>query len=174
MRSAAAQVIAFELRGKSPAEIRYGDTMQKSAVVLAELARTASFEQLIAAEKTLQKNDLAVYAKIPSTAKSVQQAIDDFTNGEAVYSQLLQNPAAYSGHKYRDSERVAPDKLIPLDAMRRALRGQARRLENYRKNVMANPQEQAFMSARIAMLRRAEDLYDSIQRKLLLPRQSDD
>jgi hypothetical protein len=34
---------------------------------------------------------------------------------------------------------------------------------------MGNLQEQEFMSARIAMLRRAEKLYDGIQREHLLP-----
>lgn len=169
IRTAAAQVHAFEQREKSPAEIRYGRAMREAAAAIAGLARAVSFDQLVAAEKTLQQNDLVVYARIPSTVKSVRQGIDDLKNGEEVYAQLLRDPRAYGGHKYRDSERAGPDKAVPLDAMRRALRGQMRRVENYRRNVMANPHEQAFMAARIAMLRRAEKLYDGIQREKLLP-----
>ena len=56
--------------------------------------------------------------------------------------------------------------------MRQALRGQRRRVENYRANVMGNPCEQEFMAARIAMLRRAEHLYDAIQRERLSPPES--
>lgn len=159
------QVDAYWNREKSPAEIRYGDVMRDSAIILADLTRTASFDQLIAAEKVLQKNDLVVYAKVPSTTKSVQQGIDDLQNGEEVYKQLLQNPKAYFEHKYRDNERASPDRLVPLDAMRRALRGQIKRVENYRKNVMGNPNEREFLSARIAMIHHAESLYDAIQRE---------
>lgn len=169
MRATAAQVDAYGRREKSLAEKYYGDVMRESAAVLVKFTCTASFDQLILAEKTLQQNDLAVYAKMPAAMKSVQQGIDDLKNGEEVYTQLLDDPQAYKAHKYRDSERAGPDKLVPLDAMRRALRGQVKRVENYRKNVMANLQEQEFMSARIAMLRRAEKLYDAIQRERFLP-----
>ncbi len=163
----AAQASIYDKRAKSRIEKQYGDAMQRSAIALMEFTRNATFDQLILLEKTFQRNDLAVYAQLPSTMKSVQQGIDDLENGEGVYKQLLNNPQAYSEHKYRDSERAGPGKLVPLDAMRRALRGQVKRIENYRKNVMSNPQEQKFMSTRIVMLRRAEKLYDALQREQL-------
>lgn len=168
MRAVAAQVDAYGKRKVSRAELHYSDVMKESAVILAKVARTASFDQLIRFEKVFQQNDLDVYANVPSTLKAVQQGIADLEAGEDVYRQLLEAPEAYRGHKYRESEKAPPDKLVPLDAMRRALRGQAKRVENYRKNVMGNPQEQDFLSARIAMLRRAEKLYDAIQREYLL------
>ncbi len=162
-----AQVDAFEKRAKSWAETMYGETMQKSAAAVVNYTRIASFDQLLAAEKAFQKNDLTVYAQSPATLKSVQQGISDFSAGEAVYQQLLNDTPAYQAHKYRENEKAAPDKLVPLDAMRRALRGQVKRLENYRKNVMGNPHEHDFMSARVAMIRRAEELYDLMQRDRL-------
>lgn len=163
----AAQVNAYEKRERSRVEKQYGAVMQRAAAALADFTRTASFDQLILAEKTFQDNDLSVYAKLPATMKTVQQGIADLADGEEVYQQLLEEPRAYKAHKYRENERAAPDRLVPLDAMRRALRGQVKRVENYRRNVMGNPQEHEFMSARIAMLRRAEKLYDAIQRQHL-------
>jgi hypothetical protein len=165
----AAQANIYEKRAKSRLEKQYGDTMKRSAAVLADFARTASFDQLIIAEKAFQQNDLAVYAQLPSTLHAVQLGISDLDAGEEVYKQLRDDTEAYKAHKYRDSEKAPPDKLIPLDAMRRALRGQAKRVENYRKNVMGNPQEHEFLSARISMIRRAEKLYDAIQRERLFP-----
>ena len=99
----------------------------------------------------------------------MQEGIEDIEAGEAAYKQLVEDTESYKAHGYRKKERLSPEKIIPLDAMRRALRGQVKRVENYRSNVMGNSQEQDFMSARIAMLRRAEKLYDAIQRQYLLP-----
>lgn len=168
LHAIATQVDAFEKRERSPAERRYGNAMRELALSLTEILRTASFDELIHIEKIFQRNDLVAFAKVPATKKSVQQGIDDLDNGEEVYKQLLENTQGYQAHKYRENERAAPDKLVPLDAMRRALRGQAKRVENYRKNVMGNSSEQEFLSARIAMIRQAEKLYDTLQRKLLL------
>jgi hypothetical protein len=165
----AAQARAFEKREQSRSEIQYGNVMEKSAAVLRELSRTATFDQLLSIEKDLQSNDLQIYAKVPSTLKAVREGISEIKSGENVYRQLLTNTKAYLEHDYRDKEKAAPDRLVPLDAMRRALRGQASRVENYRKNVMGNPKEHVFMSARVAMIRRAEKLYDAIQRDQLLP-----
>ncbi len=170
---AATQVNMYEKRSQSRIEQQYGATMQKSAAALVEFIPNAAFEQLIALERTFQKNDLTVYAQLPATVKSVEQGIRDFDDGEAVHRQLLDNPQAYRAHKYRESERAAPDKLVPLDAMRRALRGQANRVENYRRNVMGNPQEQVFLAARIELLHRAEELYDCMQRECLAVQDSD-
>jgi hypothetical protein len=165
----AAQIDTYEKREKSRVEKHYSDAMQRSAIALAQYARTAPFDQLIRVEKTFQENDLVVYAKRPATMKAVQEGIEDLEEGETAYKQLLENTEAYRAHGYRKKERASPEKVIPLDAMRRALRGQVKRVENYRSNVMGNSQEQEFMSARIAMLRRAEKLYDAIQREHLLP-----
>lgn len=164
----AVQAFAYEKRARSRMEKQYGDTMERSATALVEFTRIATFDQLVAVERTFQQNDLAVYAQLPSTMKSVQQGIADLGDGIEVYRQLLVDPQAYKAHKYRENERARPDRLIPLDAMRRALRGQAKRVENYRKNVMGNPHEHEFLSARIAMLRHAEKLYDVIQRGCML------
>ncbi|MDR2391009.1 MAG: hypothetical protein LBE84_04945 [Planctomycetota bacterium] len=164
----AAQATAYEKRARSRVEKQYGDTMKRSAATLTDFVCTASFGDLLIAEKAFQRNDLIVYAQLPSTLKSVEQGIADFNAGEKVYRQLLETPEAYKEHAYRDSEKAAPDKLVPLDAMRRALRGQAKRVENYRKNVMGNPQEHEFLSERVAMLRRGEKLYDAIQRERFL------
>lgn len=165
----AAHADAFEKRERPRAEINYGKAMGLSASALAEFTQTASFDQLLFVEKTLQNNDLDIYARVSSTLKSVQEGMSDLQDGEEVYAQLLTNPDAYKAHKYREKERAAPDKIIPLDAMRRALRGQASRVENYRRNVMGNPKEHDFLSARIGLIRRAEKLYDVIQRDRLLP-----
>ncbi len=162
----AAQADAFEKREQSLTEKRYGAIMERSAVVLAEFTQIATFDQLLTIEKLLQQNDLNVYARVPSTLESVQEGIIDLREGEEVYAQLLHDSDAYKAHKYREKERASPDKLVPLDAMRRALRGQASRVENYRKNVMNNPKEHSFLSARISLIRRAEKLYDAIQRDL--------
>lgn len=158
------QVRAYTKRENSRAEKEYSFAMKNSAAALAELTRYASFEELIQAEATLQENDLSIYAQRPATMESVREGIDDFAAGMAVYRQLLENPAAYVAHKYRRKECLPPDYVIPLDAMRRALRGQVKRVENYRANVMGNAQEQEFLSARILMLRRAEELYDNLQK----------
>lgn len=163
-----AQVKAYEKRERSRVEQEYGIAMSRSATALLEFTRYASFDELIEAENTLQKNDLIVYAQRPATTKAVQEGMDDFDAGMEVCQQLLHDTAAYKAHSYRKKERLPPEKIIPLDAMRRALRGQVKRVENYRANVMGNAQEQEFMSARIALLRRAEELYDEIQRERLL------
>ena len=165
----AAQASVFEKRGQSRMEKLYGDVMSRSAAALARFTRVASFDSLIRAEKAFQRNDLAVYAKRPATLKSVQEGIDDLEAGEEVCRQLLEDTVAYRAHRYRKKNSVSPEGVIPLDAMRQALRGQRRRLENYRANVMGNPEEQEFMAARIAMLRRAEKLYDAMQRERLSP-----
>lgn len=167
MRHVIAQKIAFEEREQSRAEINYGKVMDKSANALREFANVATFDQLLLVESAFQKNDLTTYAKVPATLKAVNEGIDDFKEGEAVYKQLLNNTEAYKEHRYREKERAPPDKTVPLDAMRKALRGQAARVENYRKNVMGNPHEYAFVSARVAAIRRAEKLYDAIQREYL-------
>lgn len=163
------QKMAFEKRERSREEIDYGKSMKKSANALKEFTRNATFDQLLIVETIFQENDLTAYAKVPATLKAVNEGMNDFKNGKAVYKQLLNNPEAYREHKYREKERAPPDRVVPLDAMRKALRGQAARVENYRKNVMGNPNEYAFMSARIAMIRHAEKLYDAIQRERLLP-----
>lgn len=168
----AAQGDAYERRSRSRMEKRYGDIMRTAAAVLAEFTGDASFEELIRAEKAFQENDLAIYAQRPATVKAVREGIDDLENGEVAYRQLIENTDAYQKHGYRKKERIPPEKVIPLDAMRRALRGQVKRIENYRKNVMGNPHEQIFMAARIAMLRRAEKLYDAMQRERLFPPES--
>lgn len=173
MQATVAQVDAFKMRAESPAEIHYGDMMQRVATILALHFRSASFDQLIALEKTFQANDLLVYATLSSTLKSVQQGIRDIKAGEAVYRQLVNDPASYKAHKYRENEHAGPDRLVPLDAMRLALRGQVKRVENYRTNVMANIKEQEFLSARSAMLRHAEKLYDAIQREHFPPPEND-
>ena len=173
LQAVAAQANAYEKRAKSRVEKQYGDVMHVSAIILSKFAVSASFEQLIQTEKAFQQNDLLVYAQRPATLKAVQEGIDDLEDGMEVYKQLLENTEGYKAHRYRKKERISPEKLIPLDAMRRALRGQVKRVENYRSNVMGNLQEQEFMSARIAMLRRAEKLYDAIQRERLLPAESD-
>lgn len=169
LRSVATQAKAFERREQSPAEIAYGIVMGKAARELAEFSRTASFDEILTAEKAMQANDLDIYARAPATLKAVHEGIADFKDGEVVYKQLQTNPEAYKEHRYREKERAAPDRVVPLDAMRKALRGQAARVENYKKNVMGNLQEQSFLTTRVAMLRRAEKLYDGIQRDLLLP-----
>lgn len=163
----AVQVDIFDKRAKSRIEKQYSESMQRTAAALRDFIPVATFDQLLSFERTFQRNDLTVYAQAPSTVKSVEQGIRDFADGEAVCRQLRENPQAYLAHKYRESERAAPDKLLPLDAMRRALRGQANRVENYRRNVMGNPNEQEFLSARIALLQRAEELYDGMQRAIL-------
>ena len=66
-----AQVNAYEKREQSRAEKLYGSVMLKSAAALVRFTRTASFSNLIRAEKAFQQNDLAVYAKRPATLKSV-------------------------------------------------------------------------------------------------------
>lgn len=169
LRRVATQAKAFERREQSRAEIAYGTAMGKADRELTEFTRTASFDQMLVAEKAMQTNDLAVYARAEATLRAVREGIADLKDGEVVYRQLQTNPEAYKEHRYREKERAAPDRVVPLDAMRKALRGQAARVENYRKNVMGNLQEQAFLTARVAMLRRAERLYDGIQRDLLLP-----
>jgi hypothetical protein len=168
---AASQVNIYEKRARSQIEKQYGETMRKSAIALVDFIPRATFDELLSIEKTFQQNDLTVYAQHPATIKTVEQGIRDFNDAEAVYKQLLANPQAYYEHKYRESERASPDKLVPLDAMRRALRGQVKRVENYSRNVMGNPQEQTFLSARTALLHRAEDLYDEMQR-VRLPQSS--
>lgn len=162
-------ISAFEARERSRAERNYSEAMEKSAAALAAFTRTASFDEILTVEKSFQQNDLTIYAKRPGTVKSVEESIDDFEAGEAVCRQLLGDTAAYAAHRYRKKEMLAPEYEIPLDAMRRALRGQIKRVENYRVNVMGNDHEQAFLSARIAMLHRAEDMYDRLQKERLLP-----
>jgi hypothetical protein len=169
MEKAAVQVSAFEQRENSRVEKRYGIAMQDSAVILAELTQDASFEELIEAEQTLQKNDLTVYAQRSETLESVREGISDINAGLAAYRLLVRNTAEYKAHPYRKKERLPPEHILPLDAMRRALRGQIKRVENYRSNVMGNIKEQEFLSARIAILHRAEALYDAMQRERLLP-----
>lgn len=168
LRHVMAQKTAYEKREQSQAEINYGKVMQKSASALKDFLKIATFDQLLLVESAFQENDLATYAKVPATLKAVAEGISDFKDGQVVYKQLLNDPEAYRGHRYREKERASPDYRIPLDAMRRALRGQAARVENYRKNVMGNPNEHAFLSARVGMIRHAEKLYDGIQRDLLL------
>ncbi len=163
----ATQKDTYEKREQSRAEKLYSSVMLQSAAALAKFTRTASFDSLLGAEKAFQRNDLLVYAKRPGTMKSVREGIDDFEAGEEVYRQLLEDTKAYKAHRYR--RKNSTDSEIPVDTMRQALRGQVKRVENYRSNVMGNPSEQEFLSKRIALLRRAEQLYDAIQRKRLSP-----
>lgn len=169
MNAVAAQVDAFEKRQQSRAEKHYAAMTAKSAAALGKFARNASFDQLLSVEQLFQKNDLVIYAKVPSIMQAVQKGMRDFKAGGEVYEQLLTHPEAYRAHSYREDDHASPDKLVPLDAMRKALRGQIARVGNYRKTVLGSSQEYAFMTARIAMIRRAEKLYDSIQRDRLLP-----
>jgi hypothetical protein len=164
-----AQKVAFERRARSIVEKQYSGAMQRAADTLMKLLLVATFDELLQAEKAFQENDLAVYAQRPGTLESVRESIDDFEAGEKTYRQLVDDTAAYRGHGYRKKEKVPPDYVLPLDAMRRALRGQVKRVENFRANVMGNLQEQAFLSARIALLGRAEELYDAMQRERLSP-----
>lgn len=166
------QVGAFEKRANSLIEKEYGRAMQRAANALAQITQSESFEALIRAEQTLQKNDLTVYAHRPALVASVQDGIDDINDGLAVYTQLVTDAPAYAAHRYRKKERLPPEYTIPLDAMRRAIRGQIKRVENYRANVMGNTSEQAFLSARIELLHQAEAQYDSLQRKRLLKQQT--
>lgn len=169
MRFASAQGKAFEQRARSRVEIQYGDSMQAAAEATVKFTATASLDELLQAEKTFQTNDLLIYAQRPATVKSVQEGMQDLEDGEAVYRQLLEKTDAYKEHVYRRKERIPPEHIIPLDAMRRAIRGQVKRVANYRANVMGNIREQDFLSARIEMLHRAEQLYDAMQRERLLP-----
>lgn len=165
----AAQAKAFQRMKRSPAVVDYGSVMERAARSVEKFCKTASFDQLLAAEKIFQKNDLTIFSTSPSTRESVLEGIDNFRAGEKVYRQLMRSPMAYKEHEYLKSKMVGPDRLVPKDTMRQAIRSQISRVENYRKNVMGNEQEVAFTTARIAMLRRAEKLYDKIQRERLLP-----
>lgn len=171
LKRASAQAKAFEKRERSRAGQIYNLVMDKSTAILKEYSRSGSFDQLLRAEKIFQDYDLKAYAKVVSTIQAVQKGMRDFDAGEEVYRQLLNDPEAYKAHRYREDDHAAPDKVVPLDAMRKALRGQVSRVGNYRKNVMSNSQEYDFLTARIAMIRRAEKLYDGIQRDRLLPSQ---
>ena len=124
-------------------------------------------------ETPYQENVIVVYAKRSADERAVKEGVEDNEAGKAAYKQLVEDAKSYKARGYRKKERLSPEKIIPLDAMRRALRGQVKRVENYRSNVMGNSQEQDFMSARIAMLRRAEKLYDAIQRERLLPTETE-
>ena len=166
---AATQVNAFNKRERSRAAIDYAAAMEKSAASLEKFTKTASFDQLLKAERIFQQNDQDIYAQVPSTLESVQKGMRDFDAGGEVHRQLLDNPEAYKAHRYREDDRAPPDRLVPLDAMRKALRGQMARIGNYRKTVLGSSQEYDFLSARIALLRRAEQLYDTLQREQLLP-----
>lgn len=168
LRIAAAQAKAFNKRERSRAAIDYGVVMERSAASLRDFTKTAPFDQLLMAEKIFQQNDQNTYAKVPSTLQAVKKGMRDFMAGDDVYQQLLNHPAAYKAHSYREDDRAPPDKLVPLDAMRKALRGQISRVGNYRKTVLGSSQEYEFMTARISMIRRAEKLYDGIQRDRLL------
>lgn len=165
---AATQVNAFNKRERSRAAMDYATAMKKSAAILDAFTEIASFEQLLKAERIFQQNDQNIYAQVPSTLEAVQKGMRDFDAGEGVYRQLLASPEAYRAHRYREDDHALPDKLVPLDAMRKALRGQMARIGNYRKTVLGSSQEYDFMSARIGMLRRAEKLYDGIQRERFL------
>ncbi len=167
LQIAASQANAFGKRERSRASRDYAAAMEKAAVVLRAFTRAASFDQLLEAEQVFQRNDRNVYARAPSTLEAVQKGMRDFDAGKSVYKQILENPEAYRAHRYREDDHAFPDRVVPLDAMRKALRGQISRVGNYRKTVLGNSQEYDFMTARIAMLRRAEKLYDAIQRERL-------
>jgi hypothetical protein len=169
LKTVTAQGRAFERRAQSVEEKRYSDAMLKAAAALTQFTRTATFDELIGAEQAFQENDLTIYAQRPGTVKSVREGMDDLEAGMMSYRQLMTDTEAYKKHGYRKKEMVDPKNGIPLDAMRRALRGQVRRVENYRANVMGNSNEQTFMTARIEMLHRAEELYDAMQRERLSP-----
>lgn len=168
LKIAAAQAKAFNKRERSRAAIDYGVVMERSAASLKKFTKTASFDQLLMAEKIFQQNDRNIFAKVPSTMEAVQKGMRDFQAGDDVYKQLRNDAEAYKAHSYREDDRASPDKAVPLDAMRKALRGQVSRVENYRKTVLGSSQEYDFLTARISMIRRAEKLYDGIQRDRLL------
>lgn len=168
LRIAAAQANAFNKRERSRAAIDYGIVMERSTAGIREFTKNATFDQLLLAERVLQQNDQDAYTKVPSILQAVQKGMRDFEAGCEVYRQLLNQPEAYKAHRYREDDCASPDRVVPLDAMRKALRGQISRVGNYRKTVLGSPQEYAFMTARISMIRRAEKLYDAIQRECLL------
>lgn len=160
-------VQAHEKRRNSRVEQQYSKVLRSSTLILGELGAKGDFETVLKVEKTLQQQDLEKYSQNASVKKSVLEGIDDLNNGIVDYKTLLNSPETYMAKAYVKRDMAGPDKSVPLDSMRKALRSQASRVGNYARNPMANDDERDFLNARVALIRKAEKLYDRIQRDRL-------
>ncbi len=163
----APHVQAHIARQNSKVEKQYGKAMLASAAVLKNLAESGDFNAILKVEKDLQQQDLEKYSTNETVRMNVLDGIEDLEKGIADYNTLMKSPEAYKVKAYVRRDMTGRDRAVPLDAMRKALRSQASRVRNYARNPMANDAERAFHTARMKMIRQAEQLYDGIQREQL-------
>lgn len=157
-----AHVFAYQEKQKSRIEKKYSLTMQKSAQALRTAVKTLDFDGLLRLENTLAQIDFDRYSDNEAVRRNVLTGIRDLEAGESNYQVLRSDPETYFKWKYVKREMAG---LVPIDSMRKALRGQVNRVNAYATSPMINEAEREFQKARIAMLHRAEELYDSIQRR---------
>lgn len=150
--------------GRSRPMQRHADTVGKTAKAIKSIIAKGSFDTLLNAEIAIQKaelekfsTDAAMMASIRKTQKDMAEAIKD-------YRQLVDNPDAYGARGYRDQDRVGK---YPKDTMRKTLRSQAARIANFAKNPLLSPEEKELHRLRVSMLKRCEQLYESIQERML-------
>lgn len=142
-------------------------TFQEMIRILESAISVGSFETIIQIEEAIQRAEYDKYSRNDKMRESIQQTQRDLADGFMDYKQLIENPKAYFSRGYRDRDRLGPNRTIPLDTMRKALRSQATRVGNFAKNPMLGREEQEFHRARVLMLRHAENLYESIQKNVL-------
>lgn len=167
MNSMSLHVQAHIERQNSAVEHDYSKAIDRSAAVLRKLTAEGDFDTLLKVERALQQQDLEKYSKNEEVRRSVLDGIEDLEKGIIDYKTLMESPEKYLIKAYVKRDMTGKNKTIPLDAMRKALRSQASRIRNYARNPMANDAERAFHTARMSLVRRAEKLYEKIQKECL-------
>lgn len=148
---------------ESPAVRRHALAIRKAIKAVREALANGNFETLLNLEIEMQQLEMTMYARDPGMIASIERTRDDLEAGMLDYRQLIDNPKAYRERGYRKSDRTGTNRRFPFDTMRKALRGQAARVGNFAKNPMLSPEEKEFHRLRVAILKRAEMLYEELQ-----------
>lgn len=152
---------------QSAAMSEYVTTIEANSETLRNAIANGDFDELMTVEMTIQQIELERFAHDADMMKSIQKTQRDLAEGMKDYKQLRENPAAYRARGYREQDLAGSNKKYPVDTMRKALRGQAARIGNFARNPMLFPVEKEFHQLRVTLLRRAEQLYEDMQKEAM-------
>lgn len=155
---------AHEGKRNSKSEQEYSEAITGCIDEIKKILREAGLNDILSFELLLMQYDLERYTDDSQTKKNVLIGIEDFNAGLSDYQVLREDPVRYYERRYVRREMAGPDRMVPLDSMRKALNSHARRLESYASSPMVNDIERVFQKARFALVRKAERLYDAFQR----------
>ena len=157
------QAVLHEKMAQSQVMRRYVAAIEKNMSLMREAISVGDFETLVDVETAIQIVELEKYSHDAGMMASIQKTQKDLAEGMKDYRQLIEMPEAYCARGYRERDCVGANKEFPLDTMRKALRSQAVRVDNFAKNSMLFPVEKEFHLLRVSLLKRAEKLYEGLQ-----------